>query len=118
MGSTNGPVGTGPATAGMKADFGAALREAMGATTAQALADHVGLTRDAVAKWMAGTTEPPPLTVFAVERFLGVTPGDLSRHLGYQPLGSPQVLAAIDADPALTDQGKAMLRAAYRAARR
>lgn len=112
-------VEPGPASPAMKAAFGAALREAMGARSAVSLAKAVGLTPDAIAKWQRGDSEPPPLTVFAAERFLEVAPGDLSRHLGYLPASSPaSVPAAIDADPRLSAEVKRVLLATYRAGRR
>lgn len=100
----------------MRAAFGDALREAMGGRSNVAVGRHVGLTDDAVAKWIRGESEPPPLTVFAVEEFLGVPPGDLSRHLGFLPVAAKvSVLSAIDADERLTDRDRKVLRAAYRA---
>lgn len=103
----------------MRAAFGAALREAMGGLSNVAVGKHVGLTADAVAKWKSGESEPPPLTVFAVEQLLDVPPGDLSRHLGFLPVGTEvSVLASIDADASLTDRDRSVLRAAYRALRR
>lgn len=100
--------------------FGRALDEAMrmASFTAPTVARHVGLTDDAVRKWIAGKSEPAPHLVFAVEQLLDVAPGDLSRHLGYVPVGTISVTAAIDADESLTDQARDIVRAAYRAARR
>lgn len=103
----------------MKEAFGAALREAMGGQSTVGIAKHVGLTPDAVSRWARGEVEPPPLTVFAVEQYLDVAPGDLSRHLGYLPAGAPpSVTEAIDADPRLTPEARTMLKATYRAGRR
>lgn len=99
--------------------FGRALSEALRAAdiSIASVARHVELTDDAVRRWLKGSAPEPPM-VFAVERFLDVAPGDLSRHLGYIPVGVTSVTAAIDADEALNDQGKAILRDAYRTARR
>lgn len=118
-GPESASVHAGPATPEMKAAFGVALREAMAATGATKLAKCIGLTPDAVAKWARGDSEPPPLTVFAAERFLDVAPGELSRHLGYVPVGTPpSVAAAVEADPRLSAEIKRVLLATYRAGRR
>lgn len=84
------------------------------AITAPAVARHVGLTDDAVRKWMTGKSEPAPHIVFAVEQLLAVAPGDLSRHLGYVPVGTTSVTAAIDADERLTPKDRRLLVRLYR----
>lgn len=117
--SESADVTTGPASPEMRQAFAAALDEAIrAASTPVAVAEHVGLSDDAVRKWTRGLSEPPPLTVFAVERFLGLAPGELSRHLGYLPVGaSTSVAAAVDADPRLNEVGRAGVLGAYRALR-
>jgi len=86
------------------------------------LARALGLTPTAVNKWILGHNAPRPEQVFRLEALLGLPAGYLSRHLGYIPTNaSPElviaagggVLAAISADPLLTDQEKAALRLAY-----
>lgn len=110
---------TGAASTDERTAFGAALREAMLGVSNVKVAEHVGLTPDAVAKWVRGDAEPSPLTVFAVEAFLDLQPGELSRHLGYLPVGATaSVVAAIEADPRLTVEARRVLVAAYRAGRR
>lgn len=96
--------------------FGRALGEAMrhAAVTAPAVARHVGLTDDAVRKWLSGKSEPNPHVVFAVEELLAVAPGDLSRHLGYVPVGTVSVPAAIDADELLGPKDRRLLIRLYR----
>lgn len=102
--------------------FGAALDEAMrtreppAAITEVALA--AGVTDDAVRRWAKGLNHPPPATVFAIEELLDVPSGDLSRHLGYVPVGAVSVAAAIEADDRLSPVGRQIVLAAYRAARR
>ncbi len=103
----------------MRKAFGDAIDAAIRtASNVAAVAAHVDLTDDAVRSWIKGGSEPPPLTVFAVERFLELPPGDLSRHLGYAPVGSVSVTAAIDADEGLSDDARRILRVTYREARR
>lgn len=99
--------------------FGRALDEAMRAfpLSPAAVGSHIGLTDDAIRKWVKGTTEPPPWRIFAVEELLGLAPGDLSRHLGFVPTGTVSVLAAIDADGSLTERDRKVLRTTYRALR-
>lgn len=111
----------GPATDEMRATFGKALEEAMhdAHVHPREIAEAVGLTHDAVRKWMAGKSEPQPLTTFVVERLLQVAPGDLSRHLGYVPDGAPgSVTAAVTADASLTAEARRLILATYRAGRR
>ena len=63
--------------------------------------------------------EPGRDTVFLLEHKLDLAAGRLSRDLGYlppDPLDNPDVVAAIDADPRLSDQAKVMLVALYRSA--
>jgi transcriptional regulator with XRE-family HTH domain len=101
-------------------EFGRTLADYLHAAElrAPALADAIGVTDDTVRKWINGAHAPDPATVFAVEETLGLPPGELSRHLGYVPVDAPAVTAAIEADPGLSPNQRAMLTAAYRAARR
>lgn len=118
-GAESKPVETGRATDEMRDAFASALRVAMMGVRQSDLAGHVGLSPDAVAKWLSGTTEPQPRTVFAVERYLELAPGELSRHLGYVPVGEPPaVLDAIERDPRLTPEARTILIGTYRSARR
>lgn len=111
-------------------NFGLALARALnGKGTHQWLGTMVGeqpgvlkgVSGSAVTQWVNGETEPAPHTVFAVERVLGCRPGKLSQLLGYLPVGwkpARTVLEALDADPALTDDMRGVVKAAYRAATR
>lgn len=104
----------------MRHAFGIALKTAIdtaGAEPAE-VGERAGTSADTIYRWMRGETEPKwPALTFAIEEFLRVSPGDLSRHLGYVPVaGATNLAAAIDADPRLTVEAKEMLRAAYRAA--
>jgi hypothetical protein len=101
--------------------FGRALADAMHAAdvSPREVAEAVGWTADYVLKLQRGTRAPNPWGLFAVEDFLGLQPGELSRHLGYVPEGAVgTVAAALDADTALTSATRRMLLAAYRAGRR
>lgn len=101
--------------------FPSALNAAMHEANVGAveIARAVGVTDDAVRKWLKGKSTPGPEAVFEAERQLGVAPGELSRHLGYVPVASPaSVVAAIEADPALDAAGRDYLLAMYRTARR
>lgn len=98
--------------------FGMALRherETAGITQ-RALADLLGVTPAAVSQWENDGAEPDRAAVFGIEHALGLTPGDLSRALGYLPVvdAPASVTAAIEADPELTDAERRMLLAAYR----
>jgi transcriptional regulator with XRE-family HTH domain len=84
-----------------------------------ALGHLVGVTGSAVGQWETGKVEPGRDTVFLLEHKLDLAAGRLSRDLGYlppDPLDNPDVVAAIDADPRLSDQAKVMLVALYRSA--
>lgn len=109
---------TGPDPARLAA-FGDALDQALRAAdiTPAVVGAHVGVTDDAIRKWAKGQVEPPPWRVFAVERLLELAPGELSRHLGFVPVGVASVFAAIDADEALSERDRKVVRAAYRAVR-
>lgn len=77
----------------------------------------VGVTGSLVGQWEQGRVAPPePDVVFKLEVALGLPPGRLSRHLGYLPVGAPEldVVAAIESDPRLDYRARALLTAAYR----
>lgn len=93
----------GPATSDMRTAFGEAVEDAIRTSGLRRndIGAALGVTADAVTKWTKGDT-PPPLTVFGLETLLGLPPGELSRHLGYQPTSAPaSVVAAIEADDRL-----------------
>lgn len=100
--------------------FGRALGQVMssrGITQVQ-LAEMIGMTQSAVSGWTRGKAEPAASTVFALERLLGVSPGFLSRYLGYLPIEAvsavPTIEDAIQHSSALDDDFKRMLLAVYR----
>ncbi len=97
------------------AAFGAALDAAMRSVPLgpAAVGAHVGVSDDAVRRWIRGETEPPPWRVFATERLLGLAPGELSYHLGFVPVSVVSVFAAIDADEGLSERDRRLLRTAY-----
>lgn len=99
------------------ADKLAALLASRGATQ-QTLADRVGVTRASVNDWCRGRATPPPETVFAIERALEVTPGELSRTVGYLPLeteeGPPATVRdCITRAPELDDTARRLLLVLY-----
>jgi len=81
----------------------------------QAIADLLQITRAAVNDWCRGRSTPAPDTVFALERALGVAPGELSRELGYLPVAflerkdRPSTVETIMVDPKLSDDGRQLL---------
>jgi hypothetical protein len=113
-------VKIGAASDEMKAAFGRALLEAMGVDHSPAeIAEVVDVSEDAARRWLRGENAPrDPLAVFAIEQHLGCPPGDLSRHLGFVPVGAVSVTAAIEADEALTPEARRILLATYREGRR
>lgn len=105
------------------AAFGEALRRALAdrGMTQQELAHCIGLSsQSVVSQWLSGTHEPSPQRVFAVERTLVLRPGQLSRLLGYLPVGAVpavDVESAVKADPQLTAQQREAVLAVYRVLR-
>lgn len=95
--------------------FAAALVDALGEMTQQALADRLGLTRASVNDWCRARSIPSPHTVFAIEEALGLAEGELSRILGYLPLsceGQPPgggTVRAMGVDRYLTDEQRSLL---------
>lgn len=102
--------------------FGAALakRRKELALSQSALGQALGgVGQSAVSQWECGETQPRSEYVYAAEKTLGLTPGTLSRLLGYLPpsrssRGSPGgVKEAIRRDPLLTSREKRSLLALY-----
>lgn len=99
--------------------FGDALADALSRLgwAQRTLADALGMSQSTISHWKAGTSEPPPRTVFAIEKTLNLPPGELSRHLGYVPARHVPALSVEDAiagDPRLSPQHRRVLRATYR----
>lgn len=105
-----------------RAAFADALVDALNVrrTTQDALGKALGVKQPTVSAWVRREAEPPPETVFAIERELGLPPGHLSRHLGYLPpeavKASPATFeAVVTGDPLLEDYVKRALIDQYRA---
>lgn len=93
-------------------------QEWLGAEVARLLGLEQAYRQTTVSNWMTGRSEPDSKQVFAMERVLGLRPGQLSVHYGYvpptaRPLGGG-VEEAIEADPHLSTPLKRALLAAYR----
>ena len=110
-----------PAEARRKA-FGAALakRRKELALSQTALGRALGgIGQSAVSQWERGDLQPRPEHVYALEKTLGLTPGTLSRMLGYLPPSRPSksgpggVREAIRRDPLLTSKEKRSLLSLY-----
>lgn len=103
--------------------FGGALQKALTVKrmTQVDLAEALGVKQPTVSGWLNAIAVPEsPAIVFEVERALDLTPGSLSRHLGFLPIEAVRsvatVRAAIMDDAALSAEEKAMLLGAYEAA--
>ncbi len=71
-----------------------------------------------VYKWLRDPSILTPPRVFAIEQALQLTPGQLSRSLGYLPVDAVAhqgVVAAIEADPQLSDFARYSLTKTYEA---
>lgn len=103
--------------------FGRALGEALrvrGWSQAD-LAQRMGTTQSAVSAWITGKSLPVADDVFEIEAEMDMTPGVLSRNLGYLPVGAdtapPDMEAAISANPHLDAKAKDMMTSFYRTLR-
>ncbi len=100
--------------------FGASLAEALRVRgwNQATLAEKMGTTQSAVSAWITGKSMPAADDVFEIEIEMDMTPGALSRHLGYQPVNAdaapPDVELAISANPDLDSEAKDMLVSFFR----
>lgn len=102
--------------------FGQALSEAMhtqGLTQAELGARLNEMRQSSISAWTTGAALPPDVeTVFALERALKLTPGQLSKHLGFLPTRRSKtvltVADAVKADDRLDDAGQRVLLATYK----
>lgn len=114
------------------ANFGEVFRSArveQGISQHQ-IAETLGVRQSAVSAWEAGEAEPDREVVFRCEEIFELTPGSLSKILGYgppvegaesrktaskKPGIQPNTRQAILLDPKLDKKGKDALLATYRA---
>jgi transcriptional regulator with XRE-family HTH domain len=109
-------------TAEQRKAFGEALRQALddARMSGRTLARELNLAPASVSKWLRGKTTPPPETVAQVEGCLRLSPGTLSRPLGYVLVnelsdhGPSSVAEAVNSDQNLGPQERAVLLAVYR----
>lgn len=102
--------------------FGHALSEAMriqGFTQAGLGARLGEMGQSSISAWTTGGALPPDVeTVFALERALKLSPGQLSKHLGFLPTSKARsvltVADAVLADDHLDDDGQRVLLATYK----
>lgn len=103
--------------------FGGALQKALTVKrmTQVDLAEALGVKQPTVSGWLNAIAAPDsPSLVFDIERALDLTPGSLSKHLGFLPIDAVRSVAtvrsAIMDDAALSADEKTMLLGAYEAA--
>lgn len=114
------PTTTGGESRDARGRFGDALSDAMKVRgySQRDLGQELGVSQPAVSGWVVGDAEPAATTVFAAEKVLGLTPGTLSRHLGYLPTdavkSTPTFEAVVSSDPLLEEHDKRGLLALYR----
>lgn len=99
--------------------FAQALLDALafGGITRDELAQRIDTSASAVTNWTMGRAEPRPTTVFAIETALQLSPGSLSRILGFCPCDTPPVIGFYDVvtnDPKLRREAKSGLLQLYR----
>lgn len=103
------------------AAFGAAVlreRTRLGLTQ-RAVAKAVGVAPSAVAKWERGGGGAKPANVKALEELFGVDDGELGSIIGQDPPpAAANVEAALAASDAYSEEAKAILLSALRAAKR
>lgn len=123
-GSTQNPTSPANGAGGIHQLVGARLRDLhrnqtwLGEEVARILGLSAPVAQTTVSNWMNGRNVPEPPSVFAMERALGLRPGQLSILFGYlppnaRPLGGG-VEEAIAEDPYLAGNLKRALLAAYR----
>lgn len=106
-----------------RAKFGQALNEAMRAAgwNQGDLATPLHTTQSSVSAWIHGKNVPHADDVFEVELLLDLTPGSLSRHLGYQPVGADlapaDMLLTIINNPDLDAESKELMTRFYKTLR-
>jgi transcriptional regulator with XRE-family HTH domain len=108
-------------TRDQQAVFGEALRRAREeqGLSLRDLAGLVGASHSVIAQWERGEHFPRPPRVIMIEHVLRLSPGSLSRLLGYVPVteanGQPPVstLEAARLDPRLGDRERAILTVVY-----
>jgi transcriptional regulator with XRE-family HTH domain len=83
-----------------RSSFAEALHDRLAGVDVAAMAADLGATERTVRSWARGERVPPPATVFALERHLGLPPGALSTHLGYLPASTGDVARELHADAA------------------
>lgn len=94
------------------AKFAETLRTARGQRRQADLAEAINKAQSVISAWENGTLEPRPFPVdiAALEDACGLTPGGLSKHLGWVPVtaaGSPE--QAILDDPRFTPNQRRLL---------
>ncbi len=72
--------------------FAAALTAALDDRVQAEVARAAGISPQLLSDWKAGRREPGVQDVFRVERELALTPGHLSKHLGYVPYDARQAV--------------------------
>lgn len=94
-------------------------QEQLGAEVAYLEGRDDAYTQGVVSDWLNGNTAMTPSRLFAIEKALGRKPGDLSKIVGYVPVGAHErctVRNAIESDPELNSSQREILLAAYKAA--
>jgi transcriptional regulator with XRE-family HTH domain len=101
--------------------FSEALKQAReeSGMSLRALADAVEASHTVIAQWERGEHAPRPPRVRMLEHVLQLSPGSLSRLLGYWPAESADghsvgVIEAARADPRLGERDRRILTAVYR----
>ena len=70
------------------ASFSRALGCALEGVSHASLAKRIGVSPQLLSDWKRGHRTPSPASLFRLERVLGAPAGQLSRHLGYVPVGA------------------------------
>lgn len=110
----------------MATTFSDALREERDARgwSQGALADKLPpdlrVSYQRIGQWERDDGQPSPAQVFALEVALELTPGTLSRLLGFLPVGEPPppTLEALAVDRSVNAEGRRLLRGLYETVRR
>jgi transcriptional regulator with XRE-family HTH domain len=104
---------------GMAEPVGGRLSAALRETVERArlsqvdIAERLGVDQPTVSRWVRGMRRPPLDVLGVVEAMAGVPLGTVLRRAGYVDGNGLDVVAAVEADPVLTESAKRAVIAVY-----
>lgn len=94
-------------------NLGEGIRQALGGRlTQEQLADKLGVDQGQVSRWVRDKATPSVTRLFAIEDAAGRPRGFIMRAAGYLT-DEPTVEEVLEADPAISDDAREMLKGMY-----